>query len=120
MGNRIFHIQQLLSQTLGEYWTVERMADIVGLSPDHFKYRFKKVVGISPMAYLLNLRLEKAHEYLSDPLCFLQIQEIRLPVGFTDDSHFTRNFKKKYGLAPTQCRLQACEKYQDDFKNSQE
>lgn len=58
------------------------------------------------MAYLNELRLEKARELLEDERCFLQIKEIGHQVGLVNDSHFTRDFKKKYGLTPTEYRKQ--------------
>ena len=119
MDGRIFQIIELLSQTLGDSWSVERMAAVAAVSPSRFKHLFKKMVGMPPMAYLLKIRLEAAYDYLTDPLCFLQIQEIRIKCGLKDDSHFTHDFKKKYGLTPTQCREQAAEIYQANFKNRQ-
>ena len=120
MDRRIFHIQQQLYQNLGHSWSVEEMADSVKLSATRFKQLFKKEIGVSPKAYLLEIRLEKAHEFLMDPQRFLQIQEIGVICGLTNDSHFTRDFKRKFGLTPTQCRQQASEIHQSNSPNGQE
>lgn len=120
MHQGIFILIELLSQTMGEYWSVEKMAAVANLSPSRLKQVFKKVMGMTPKAYLLNIRIEKAYEYFSDPFCLLHVSEIGVLVGLTDERHFTRAFKKKFGLTPTQCRLEAYEKYQANFKNGQE
>lgn len=104
MDGRIFHIQSQLSQNLGHSWSVGEMAETVRLSTSHFKQLFKQKVGVSPMAYLLALRLEAAIKILSDPLCFLRIKEIGFLVGITDESRFTSEFKRKFGMTPTQFR----------------
>ena len=120
MDGRIFYIKNQLSQNLGYSWSVQEMADSVKLSLPRFKQLFKEKVGISPMAYLLEIRLEKAHELLSDPECFLQIQEIGVICGLTNDSHFTRDFKRKFGETPSQCREQASEIHQSNSPDGQE
>jgi AraC-like DNA-binding protein len=109
MDRRIFHVKEQLSQTLGRSWTVQEMASSVGLSVPRFKQLFKEKVGISPMVYLLELRLEKAREMLADTHSFLQIKEIGVKSGLTNDSHFTREFKKKFGVTPTEFREHSAE-----------
>ncbi len=64
------------------------------------------------MTFLKDLRLEKARELLEDENNFLQIQEIRIKVGISHDSHFTRDFKEKFGLTPTEYRRRHSEKMQ--------
>lgn len=82
------------------------MADEIEMSAPHFHKRFKELTGSTPVAYLNDLRLEKARELLEDDQCFLQIKEIGNKVGLANDSHFTRDFKKKYGLTPSEYRKQ--------------
>ena len=110
MGRRISHITNLLSQSLGRSWTVSDMADEINMSTPHFQKRFKQETGFTPKAYFNDLRLEKSREFLEDANCFLQIKEIGHQVGFADISNFTREFKRKFGMTPTQYR-------QDHWKN---
>lgn len=114
MDGRIFHIKNQLSQNLGHSWSVEKMAETVRLSISRFKQLFRKKVGGSPMAYLLELRLEMASKLLADPLCFLQIKEIGFLVGMANESNFTRDFKRKFGTTPTRFRERAREVHQSD------
>jgi AraC-like DNA-binding protein len=104
MDGRIFHIQEKLSRDLRESWTVERMAVEVKTSVSHFQKLFRDNLGITPHQYLNDLRLEKAYELLSEPDCFLRIKEIRILVGITTASTFTREFKTKFGKTPIEFR----------------
>lgn len=110
MDGRIFHIKEALQKNLSRRWTIEEMAQDIGLSVPHFQKLFKLNVGLSPICFLLNSRLEKARELLQNS--FLQIQEIRLQVGCLHDSHFTRDFKKKFSVTPTEYRKLHWEKIQ--------
>jgi AraC-like DNA-binding protein len=63
---------------------------------------FKEVTGTSPYAYVLEQRLIRAAELLlssDDP-----VSQISYLVGFSDPLHFSRLFKKKYGLSPEHFR----------------
>ncbi|MEO7659664.1 MAG: AraC family transcriptional regulator [Pyrinomonadaceae bacterium] len=120
MDRRIFHIKEKLSQNPELSWTVEKMADTVGLSVPGFKQTFKKKVGVSPLAYLLELRVEKARQLLSDPHNFLQINEIGVICGLTNASHFTRDFKKRNGMTPNEYRDHCAEIEQSKLQNGQE
>lgn len=115
MDGRMFHLQETLLADLPRYWTIEQMAQEVGLSAPHFQKLFKSNVGLPPMTFLQNKRLETARELLENT--FLQIQEIRLKVGIPHDSHFTRDFKKKYGVTPTEYRKLHWEKVQSEKQN---
>lgn len=110
MDGRIFFLKEELLKKLQHQWTIEEMAEIVQLSVPHFQKLFKVNTGMSPLAFLHDLGLEKAREYLETT--FWQIQEVRIKVGFLDDSHFTRDFKKKYDVSPKEYRAQFWEKIQ--------
>lgn len=110
MDGRIFHLQKQILENPDRDWTIEQMSEIAGLSVPHFQKLFKSNTGKPPIAYLQDLRLEKARELLETT--FLQIQEIRTKVGIPHDSHFTRDFKKKYGISPTEYRKLFWEKIQ--------
>ena len=105
MDRRIFHIKNLLSHDLGRPWSVEDMAAEVRMSVPNLHRLFREAnEGVTAKAFLNDLRLEKAGELLADPGCFLQIQEIGFHVGLTNNSHFTQDFKAKFGKTPTEYR----------------
>ncbi|MEJ7622668.1 MAG: AraC family transcriptional regulator [Pyrinomonadaceae bacterium] len=119
MDGRIFRIIEIISQSMGQPWTVSKMADLVQVSVPHFQSLFKMAAGKTPMQYLHTLRLEKTHEVLSDPLCFLQINEVAGQVGLSNESHFARDFKEMFGRTPTQFRNEVREQYQRKDRKEQ-
>ncbi len=110
MDGRIFNLKRLLLERLSHAWTIEEMAGIVELSAPHLQKLFKANLGISPMAYLRELRLEKACEFLENS--FHRLKQIGIEIGMPDHSHFTRDFKSKFGVTPTEYRRQHWEKIQ--------
>ncbi len=102
MDGRIFELTNLLNERLTHPWTIEEMAKCVDLSQPHLQKLFKTEIGTPPKTYLRNLRLEKARDMLENG--HLQIKQIGLQTGLVNDSHFTRDFKKKFGLTPTEYR----------------
>lgn len=120
MDGRIFHIKSELSQNVAHSWSVDEMASLVQLSVPHFQRLFRQIVGTSPMSYLRELRLNNAHSLLSDTNNFLQIKEIGVVCGLSNDSHFTRDFKKKYGLTPTQLRAEVWQIHQANLPDGRD
>jgi AraC family transcriptional regulator len=90
------------------------MAQAVRPPMSHFKQIFKERTGHSPMSYLQRVRLEKAHQILSDTHSFLQIKEIAFKCGFVSDSHFAREFKKRHAVTPTDFRAARSKSEQSD------
>lgn len=117
MDGRIFHLKNRILNDLKHQWTVEEMADYVELSAPHLQKLFKAQVGMPPIAYLRELRLEKACKQLETT--FAKIQQIRASVGMFNDSHFTRDFKTKYGVTPTEYRKCCWKKMQIEEPDGQ-
>ena len=83
---------------------LEELAQAVNLSPSRLRHLFKESTGFSPTQYLKVHRMQKAQELLEST--FLSVKEVMLRVGLKDKSHFTRAFKKLYGLSPVKYRSQ--------------
>lgn len=83
--------------------TVEEAAAFVGLSRSQLFRVFKATAGISPKAYLVDLKLRKAQELLA--ATSLSIQAVSLSAGFQSPAHFTALFQKHLGLTPSAYRL---------------
>ena len=77
---------------------LEDLAEIVGLNPVYFSVLFKKETGINVSAYLLNIRIEKAKEFLCNTN--ETIAAIGDRVGYKDSRYFSQIFTKQVGVKP--------------------
>ncbi len=98
-------------------WKIEELTQIVDVTPAHLQKLFKVEIGISPIHFIKQIRLEKARELLETT--FLQVKQIGFTVGINDLSYFNREFKKKYGLPPNQYREQHYKKLEAEEEKSQ-
>jgi AraC family transcriptional regulator len=78
--------------------TVSGIAQAVGMSPYYFTRLFKESTGQSPHQYVVEARVKKAKELLTTGK--FTIGETAHRVGFVDQSHLTRHFKRVFGLPP--------------------
>lgn len=79
------------------------LANSVSLSPARLRQLFKRDTGLSPIKYVRRLRAKKAAYLLQTS--FLSIKEIAFQSGSGDVSHFVRDFKKQYGVTPSEFRI---------------
>lgn len=77
---------------------LEDLAEIVGLNPVYFSVLLKKETGINVSAYLLNIRIEKAKEFLCNTN--ETIAAIGDRVGYKDSRYFSQIFTKQVGVKP--------------------
>ena len=78
------------------------LAAAAGLSPYYFIRVFRQAVGLTPHAYLVQLRVETAKRLLDRGQ---PVVEAALAAGFADQSHLTRHFKRIVGVTPGQYLL---------------
>jgi AraC family transcriptional regulator len=93
---------EYIDMHLDERLSIQVLADTVGLSPCYFAHAFKRSTGLSPHDYLVQRRVQRVKELLSET--DLPISEIALVVGFTDQSHCCRRFRERVGLTPGEYR----------------
>jgi AraC-like DNA-binding protein len=86
-------------------WTLDKMAEEVGMSRAAFAKRFRELVGHPMFEYLTALRVQRAKELLQETK--LPLYEIARRVGYESDLAFTKTFKKHMGTTPTRYRKQA-------------
>jgi AraC-like DNA-binding protein len=84
---------------LGDKITLDELAGLCGLGRFQFLKQFKQTVGMTPHAWVLRLRLERACALLSRSS--QAIATVAQEVGFYDQSHFNRAFRQAYGVAPS-------------------
>jgi AraC family transcriptional regulator len=83
------------------------LTDIAGaahLSSFHLARLFKESLGVPPHQYLIQLRVDNARSLLSAGSGERSLAEVASAVGFADQSHLTRHFKRVTGLTPRQFR----------------
>lgn len=102
MPERVRKVIELMERDPSRTFSLAEMAESVNLSPAYFCSFFKSITGVSPAKYLKSLRLQQAATLLTTT--FLSVKEIVRRVGCTDDSHFVRDFKRRYGMTPSAYR----------------
>lgn len=75
------------------------IANHLNISPAHFSRLFKQNTGTTFSHYLIEYRLMKAKELLTQPS--VKAIDVCYQVGYQDYPHFTKAFKKKYNVSPT-------------------
>jgi AraC-like DNA-binding protein len=92
------YIETHLAENIG----LETLAATADLSMFHFARAFKQSQGMTPHAYLLQRRIERAQELLTGTE--LPLSVIALATGFSDQSHLARQFRERVGMAPSAFR----------------
>ncbi|MBW7456554.1 AraC family transcriptional regulator [Paenibacillus sepulcri] len=93
-----------LSFQYAQQISIEDLSRKLGYHRTHLSKMFKQVTGVSPMQFLLKVRMERARELLLGQH-HLSIDQIASSVGYLDALYFSKQFRKTYGLAPSEYRL---------------
>jgi AraC-like DNA-binding protein len=94
--------EHLLKKEYKKSWTLDLLAETVGIHKRKLTDLFRQLLGTSPMEYLIDFRLQKAFDLLMNTS--LSITAITRKAGYTHIQAFTRAFHRKYGHAPTKYR----------------
>lgn len=98
-ARRILDAMRFMREHYVEKLTVERLARSSGMSPSHFAHRFRAVARVSPKRYLREVRLDAARALLLGRKA--RVSEAAVEVGFESPAHFTREFKRRFGVSPS-------------------
>ncbi len=82
---------------------IAELAKTCLISEYQFSRAFKRELGVTFRTYLVNYRLDKARELLNNSM--LSVGDVSFAVGFLDHSYFTRMFKRRVGISPSEYRL---------------
>lgn len=93
-------VETLIRDRAGRNLSARELSGHAQMNPAEFARRFKGTTGETPHQYVLRYRLEKASDALRRP--HQSIAQVAVDFGFFDQAHFTRHFKRRYGLAPGQ------------------
>lgn len=92
----------LIHREVARAWTVDELGRAVGLSRSALAERFTRLIGMPPMHYVANWRMQvAAQKLLNTSASLAQIAEI---VGYESEAAFSRAFKKSCGTAPATWR----------------
>jgi AraC family L-rhamnose operon transcriptional activator RhaR/AraC family L-rhamnose operon regulatory protein RhaS len=91
-----------MEQHYAEPISIADLAESAYLSERHLRRQFEAVYQQSPKAYLQNIRLNAAMQQLRQEN--LSITDIALACGFSDCNHFSRVFRQRFGISPTEYR----------------
>lgn len=92
-----------LSTQYAEPISIELMAESLGYNRAYLSKLFKQATGLTPVTFLLRLRLDKARRLLRERFD-LTTGQIAASVGFQDPLYFSKQFHRQYGESPTDYR----------------
>ncbi len=107
-GTDLHHRQMVMAaaaritQSPGEAPRIEQLAHQAGYSPAHFTRVFRQHMGMTPQAFLVRARIDRACQLLTESS--LPIGRIADLLGYRDPYFFSRQFKQKMGRSPRQHR----------------
>ena len=100
---RLRRMMDYIGAHLDEDLSLDKLAELVQMSPYHFARLFKQSTGLTPHQYVLGERIWMAKGMLADGR--LSITEISRQLGFASRAHFTTVFRKRIGTPPREYRL---------------
>ena len=92
----------LMHGDVARSWTVEELGREAGMSRSALAERFQRVIGVAPMHYLAQWRMQVAAQTLRDTSASLA--QVAERVGYESEAAFSRAFKKEFGTAPATWR----------------
>jgi AraC family transcriptional regulator len=91
-------VLEFIDARLEQGVSIDELAREADLSPSYFIRAFKHAVGRPPHQHILARRLERARLLLEQP--GVSLSDVALRTGFADQAHFTRLFKRQFGVTP--------------------
>jgi len=80
-------------------YDVESFSRDIGMSRVGLYYKLKALTDLSVQEFIFSMRLKRAAQLLKES--GLTVTEVAYQVGFKDSSHFTKLFKKQFGMPPS-------------------
>jgi AraC family transcriptional regulator len=99
---RLNRVIEYIEANLDQEIALSALAKTAGMSSHYFSELFKKSVQFSPYQYVLRRRIERARKLLHEP--GVTVFEAAARTGFSDQSQFTKIFRRIVGVTPTAYR----------------
>ncbi|BDI30742.1 hypothetical protein CCAX7_27930 [Capsulimonas corticalis] len=97
--SRLRRVLDFMQDHLDQEITLAQAAEVAGISPYYFARLFRQSTGLSPHQHLIERRVERAKEMLAAG--GVSVGETAVAVGFSDQSHLARHFKRLVGVTPS-------------------
>lgn len=97
---------KLIESEFANAITVSGIAKQLGIGPDHLTRQFNQILGITPTEYIHRCRHAKALELLRKQY---MVRDVCLLTGFKQQSYFSREFKSRFNMTPTEFQKQVRE-----------
>ena len=99
------NVKKFVREHVTETITVKSLADLCCLSEDHFIRLFKKEMGITPLEYIQQKKIEKAQTMLI--FDNVSVKDAAYTLAYANQSYFIRLFKKFTGSTPGEYKLKS-------------
>ncbi|MBL4732165.1 MAG: GlxA family transcriptional regulator [Rhizobiaceae bacterium] len=93
---------EVMTNHIADPLTLNQLAGLANISPRQLNRLFKEKLDQSAMSFYRDIRLEKAHNFLTQST--LSTTQIALATGFAGSAHFSTSFSTKYGHPPSSIR----------------
>ncbi len=104
-ANQIAQVIKLMSDNLSTNLSISELAETIGMSKSALHIHFKAVTGMSPLAYIKELRLLKARTFVRDGN--RPIAMIGYDVGYDSPAQFSREYSRRFTTSPSNDRSTA-------------
>lgn len=93
----VARVRQAIEARFAEDLRLDELARVAGLSTHHLIRAFRSEIGLTPHAYVIDVRTRRARDLLRHGLA---PADTAAAVGFADQAHLTRAFKARFGVTP--------------------
>lgn len=95
--------RKIIGESFAHPHTIATLAKTVAINGQQLKDGFKKCFGVTVHEYIIEKRMEAAHDLLTTKNC--SVQEVAWMVGYSHTGHFIKLFRKYSGISPGQMRI---------------
>jgi AraC family transcriptional regulator, arabinose operon regulatory protein len=98
----LHEITRSIRQDPSRRWTVAELAQRTALSRAQFTRRFTAHAGMSPVRYVIQARIDRAQQLLTETRT--SVTNVAITLGYTDIGYFSRQYKRQTGHPPSRAR----------------